>query len=979
MNYQLAFVLYKSSALGYKLESRAVELLSNKKPSLNSVSVYLHTLKDYSIESDEVLTSIFNKMNELSTIELEKRFLRKSKNVKTLEDVLENKQTKKVVNHYIDKRLNQCLDLIEKQNYPLHYVNKKRDELNELNLLLINKEPLQVKYNFIKDEDGINYQLTLTYKEKSIHLKDKSGEVILNEPGWVMIENKLFRTQDGMNGLRLSPFFKKDFIYIPNRNATEFFKKIILPTIGSHDVEHKGFEIKESNDTPFLLLKIDYHVLNEAYGLQAEFVYGKESFLLNNSVKRKSKLLIENDEIQIFQTVRDSDWEKNIISQLESFGCQRSGGAYLFPDLSKSASPVDSLIVAHDFIIQNQNALDELRIKVNNSFNSNGKTISIGTPTLVKTIEPIDFDWFDLNIKVEIKGFTIPFASFKDHILDQNQFYELPDETLMIIPSEWFSQYKEVFELSEVSGVKLRLKNLHKPLVVDAEDVDKIDNAGSEVKKWLTTSPLYINATLRPYQLDGVNWLIQLHENKHGGCLADDMGLGKTLQVISLLAYLKEKEKTPQALNLEPMKEVQLSLFDAEDDKLLPSLVVMPLSLLTNWENEIKKFTPQLSCLIYSGSSRFEDVDKFTSYDLILTTYQTLRIDIERFKNIVFHYLILDESQAIKNPNSDTFKAHLSLKSMYRIAMTGTPIENSLSDLWAQFHFLNKGILGTLKSFKKSFIQPIEQENEFVRDQLKKIISPLILRREKEVVAKDLPERSDFVFYSEMSHQQKKKYEEEKSKARNAILNLYEDEASNQGRNKIKILATLTKLRQIANHPKLVDVNYDGVSGKFDDVLDKVNNLQQKGHKILIFSQYVKHLELFQTFFDKENMSYSSLYGRHSKEKRKKEIKKFEDDTSTKLFLISLKAGGTGLNLVEADYIFILDPWWNPQIEEQAIARAHRIGQTKKVFTYRFISRNTLEEKIHQLQQNKRQLAKDILDENSSIPFSENDIGFLLE
>ncbi len=980
MEYQLVFVLYKSSVLGYKLESRAVELLPDKNPSSASISVSLQTLNDYNIECDELLTTIFKKLDELSTIELEKRFLRKSKDVKVLEDVLENKQIKKVVTNYIESLLDQCFELIKEQNYPLYYVDKKRDELSELNLLFIEKESLQGKYFFFKEEEGINYQLTISHKEKTVPLKDKSGEVILNEPGWIRIENKLFKTQNGMNGLRLSPFFDKDFISIPNRNTIEFFKKIIIPTIGSYEVEHKGFKVRENRDTPFLLLKLDNYFLNESFGLHAEFVYGKESFLLNNSVKRKSKLLVENDEIQIFQTVRDLVWEKNIISALESLGCQRSGGSsYLFPESYESVSPSNSLLIAHTFILDNNDALDKLGIKVLDSFNANGKTVSVATPTLVKSIEPGSFDWFDLNISVKIKEFTIPFSSFKDCILDQNQFYELPDKTFMIVPIEWFSQYKEIFELSEVTGEKLRLRNLHKPLVTDAENSEKQYDA--EITKRLTSSPSYINAMLRPYQLDGVNWLIQLHENKYGGCLADDMGLGKTLQVISLLAYLKEEEKIPEALNLGAVKQIQLSLFDIEeeDKQLMPSLVVMPLSLLTNWEREIKKFAPQLKCLIYSGSDRVNYIDKFANYDVVLTTYQTARIDIEHLKNIVFHYLILDESQAIKNPNSDTFKAHLSLKSKYRLAMTGTPIENSLSDLWAQFHFLNKGVLGTLKSFKKSFIQPIEQENEFVRDQLKKIISPLILRREKEVVAKDLPERSDFVFYSEMSAHQKKLYEMEKSKARNAILNLNSDEAINQGQKKIKILATLTKLRQIANHPKLVDENYDSDSGKFDDVLEKLDILQQEGHKILVFSQYVKHLELFQSFFDNENISYSSLYGRHTKEMRKKEIKKFENDASTKLFLISLKAGGTGLNLVEADYIFILDPWWNPQVEEQAIARAHRIGQTKKVFTYRFISKDTIEEKIHKLQENKRQLARDILDENSVIPFLDNEIGYLLE
>jgi SNF2 family DNA or RNA helicase len=977
MNHQLVFVVYKLPELGYAVEGRVVSLMENGKMSLSSAKVYLNTLPDYEIEPTDPIVKLLQLVEECTIRELERKFTPKSRSASQKKDVFENLQTKKIVVNFIETKLSQCLELVSENNFSLYFSTNNRVEVVESNQLFIEKEPLKTLYSFKKEDDSISYQLKVSHLDQTIQLKDKNGEIICNTPGWVKIGNKLYRTTHEVNGLRLMPFFKKDFISVPKQNEIEFFKKIILKAVGSSNVEHEGFNVHVNKTLPCLSLVIDYHVLNQGYGFRAEFVYDKEVFLMNNPQRIKSKLLINNDLVDIFQTERNLVWEKETLDELEKIGLEQQGGAYLLPKFTKNNQFFPSLDVVYNFVLNNKQLFDDLNINVSKKVNFEGKTVAVASPQLIKSFESSNYDWFDACIHVQFNTFSIPFSSFKNHILEQNQFYQLPDETFMMIPKEWFAQYKEAFELGEIVEDKLRLKKVHKELLTFSEVTNDLPSEELKENNVLISTPSYINATLRPYQLEGVNWLIQLHDNKRGGCLADDMGLGKTLQVISLLAYLKETV-SPTIHSKPNGTQIQFSLFDVEEvTELNTSLVVMPISLLTNWTNEVKKFAPQLRSLIYSGDKRGSYKGQLNQFDVIFTTYSTLRNDLAVFEKLNLYYVILDESQAIKNPNSETFKSILSLKSKYRLVMTGTPIENSLTDLWAQFHFLNQGMLGSLSYFKKAFIQPIAQENDEVKNKLKKIISPLLLRREKETVVKDLPERSDFIFYSEMSVEQKEFYEEEKSKARNTILKFRQ--SNSIGENKIKILATLTKLRQIANHPMLVDENYAGYSGKFTDVLEQLNSLQEKGHKVLVFSQYVKYLELFQTYFDENEISYSTLFGSYSKEKRQKEIEQFQNGNSTKLFLISLKAGGVGLNLVEADYVFILDPWWNPQIEEQAIARAHRIGQTKKVFTYRFICNDTIEEKILKLQENKRQLATDILNDSSFFHLFEKEMDFLLE
>jgi SNF2 family DNA or RNA helicase len=403
----------------------------------------------------------------------------------------------------------------------------------------------------------------------------------------------------------------------------------------------------------------------------------------------------------------------------------------------------------------------------------------------------------------------------------------------------------------------------------------------------------------------------------------------------------------------------------------------MPASLVFNWHNEINKFAPQLTVYRHTGSKRHRDIRLLSRFDILLTTYQTALRDVDMLGQLEYEYVVLDESQQIKNKNSKIFKAVNELVANHKISLSGTPIENSLSDLWAQMQFINPNLLGSYNFFQRNFIQPIEKQgDESVTDQLKTMIAPYLLRRTKEMVAKDLPELDTRVFYSEMSVEQKRLYEKEKSAVRNYLFENYAPH--DLGYNNIVIRA-LTKLRQIANHPRLVYDDYSKRSGKFDDISEQLDVVIRGNHKVLLFSSFVQHLQLFRNKLEKSGRPYTWLSGENTPAQREEAIKRFEQEEDTRIFLISLKAGGSGLNLTAADYVFITDPWWNPAAENQAIARAHRIGQTRNVFATKFITKDSIEEKILSLQEKKSKLFHDIIEGHAKFRFTRQELGYLLE
>jgi SNF2 family DNA or RNA helicase len=481
--------------------------------------------------------------------------------------------------------------------------------------------------------------------------------------------------------------------------------------------------------------------------------------------------------------------------------------------------------------------------------------------------------------------------------------------------------------------------------------------------------PKAFNCEMREYQSEGLNWLYWLQSSGLGGCLADDMGLGKTIQTLALLQHNNEVHKPQER----PAKKDSLTLFK-EPSRNLTSLIVVPASLIYNWENEIKRFVPDMKVHIYKGIQRKKNTSYFECFDIIISSYHTIRQDIDIISTYNFHYIILDESQVIKNPASMIYKSMIQLKSDYKLVLTGTPIENSLTDLWTQLNFVNPGLLGNLAFFRREYAKPIEKDKDDGKEtRLKSLIKPFILRRTKEMVASDLPPITEQTVFCNMTEEQEKLYDEEKSAVRNSIMNNIEVKGVENST--IVVLQGLMKLRQISNHPVMAYDEYEAGSGKYETVLRDIENVVNEGHKILVFSSFVMHLKLFAEALEKKKIKFSMLTGASTN--REKIVNGFQNDITNKVFLISLKAGGVGLNLTAADYVFILDPWWNPASELQAMSRAHRIGQDKNVFVYRYISTGTLEEKIVRLQGRKSELADSFVKSNN--PMKDLDIEHILE
>jgi SNF2 family DNA or RNA helicase len=743
--------------------------------------------------------------------------------------------------------------------------------------------------------------------------------------------------------------------------------------VRNYEVHAQGFTILEESAKKTAVLSLERNLQYEPC-LVLNFLYGSEKFLPNSSRKLSVQLQRENKNYIFRKVQRDFEWENEIQNILKQTGLIEKNGYYTLTslDLLEKENAIYTLV---NWINQHKTQLDQNNIRLVQE-NLEKKYYTGSQHFEIDTRETKD--WFDIHISVRFGEFIIPFIKLRKFILNDIREFKLPNGEIAILPEEWFARYKGLIPFAKITGDKLQFEKYHFLLLQNTLK-GTIESVAGKLKKLenleKTDYPLPSNlkAQLRNYQLEGYNWMHQLHENGFGGCLADDMGLGKTLQTLALLLKLK-RQKRGVVINHPMARSGQLDLFaqlpETDQEPNQPaSIIVLPTSLVHNWDNEIRKFTPALKVYKHVGNQRKKTVDlgkNIPYYDVILTTYGTVRNDIKLLRNTDFFYAILDESQYIKNPASKTYKAILQLRSKHRLVLTGTPIENSLSDLWSQMNFLNPGLLGSQSFFQKKFITPIEKlADEKQQEQLQLIIRPFILRRKKDEVAKDLPPLTEQVLFCKMAEEQEKMYEEEKSVIRNAILENIEKVGLKKS--SVVVLQGLTKLRQLANHPSLLDKESEEQSGKFDQIMEMLENIVAEKHKVLIFSSFVTHLELVKQSVESKNWKFSLLTGQTTN--RERVINEFQDDTENHIFLISLKAGGVGLNLTQADYVFIIDPWWNPASENQAVSRAHRIGQDKQVFVYRFITENSIEEKIQLLKERKTSLADKFI--NSNNPFEE--------
>lgn len=571
-------------------------------------------------------------------------------------------------------------------------------------------------------------------------------------------------------------------------------------------------------------------------------------------------------------------------------------------------------------------------------------------------------DWFEVKLEIAWGDVVVRLEDLRKRFVPGSEYIELGNGSRGMLPLEWIKKLERLFRHGQVKDGVLEISD-QKFSLIDVL-LDPIDDANTrrfiEDRKAKLLGldlqqrqplPKGIKATLRHYQKDGFQWMSFLDTFGWGGILADDMGLGKTLQVIVFLKHILTSSKQP-------------------------NLIVVPTSLLFNWQNELQKFAPSLKAHFYYGSDRIKSTDHFGQHQIILTSYGHVVNDIDLLKDFAFHYVILDESQAIKNPSSKRYKSVRQLKANNRLAITGTPIENNTFDLYAQMSFLNPGLLGSAKAFKEQYAKPIDTDrNAEKAAELQRLIKPFVLRRTKAQVATELPDKTEEVLYCEMGKAQRKIYDAHRNKYRDILLRKINDDGFNKSR--FAVLEGLTKLRQICDSPQLLptEENYEGEAEKVDLLMMHIKE-KTANHKILIFSQFVKMLKILERRIGEEGIPYAYLDGKSSTNQRQAGIDRFQNEEDCRVFLISLKAGGTGLNLVAADYVYVVDPWWNPAVENQAIDRCYRIGQEKKVIAYRMICKNTVEEKIMELQQKKKAVASEIIttDEDVLKKMSKDDL-----
>ncbi len=589
-----------------------------------------------------------------------------------------------------------------------------------------------------------------------------------------------------------------------------------------------------------------------------------------------------------------------------------------------------------------------------------------------------DVDWFDLEGACDFEGVTASLPKLLSALRAGEQYVVLDDGSRGLLPNEWLARYAPLAELGQVQDDRLRFiptqaALLDALLASQESDCVSVDKAFEKMRDRLRSfggirqrkEPRSFVGELRSYQREGLGWLQFLDDFGFGGCLADDMGLGKTVQVLALL----DGRRRQQIRGSEPRDKHK------PQATARPSLVVVPRSLVFNWIEEAGRFTPKLRVLNYTGLDRGAALDQLNKVDLVVTTYGTLRRDVAKLREIEFDYAILDEAQAVKNAASQANKACRLLRARRRLAMTGTPLENHVGEIWSLFEFLNPGMLGRSPKLHELFsagrrsrpqngdARADDQRSESLA-LLSQALRPFLLRRTKRQVLTELPPKTEQTLYCELDAGERKLYDELREHYRQTLLARVKKMGVNKS--KIHVLEALLRLRQASCHVGLLDKKkIDAPSSKLETLLEQLDEVLAEGHKALVFSQFTSYLAILRRHLDKRKLVYEYLDGRTVK--RQAKVERFQSDSDCRLFLISLKAGGLGLNLTAADYVFILDPWWNPAIEAQAVDRAHRIGQDRHVFAYRLIARDTVEEKILQLQERKRGLAEAIISADNSL------------
>ncbi len=817
--------------------------------------------------------------------------------------------------------------------------------------ILVSVESDEIDVTFELDEEKDDLKL-----RANLHRTDRftgSPEFLLMNPPWVLAEgNELYPVDASSMESKLLETIPAEGLDVPPDELGDFARHF-LPLLQRNDVDLNRGESLETAESVEPNGRLELEEKQQTLLIRFLVEYGDTPVTPGND-----QPIVSYDETeQTFRTIqRQPKREKELRHQFTDTNVTESGRYNDF--YRPTEDPMDWLVeelprlTEKGFEVYGEESLTRYRRP--------------REPTKTEVVVSGETDWFDVEGEVEYEDRTVPLSTIKEAVTDGKRYINIGDDRRGLIPEKWLERWADLFEWSRRRGDGLEAPRATAGWLdelVDEVDDATVDDAFRETLDQLRSidpesslpTPEGFEGTLRPYQEEGLAWLTYLNEAGLGAMLADDMGLGKTIQVLALIRERRNR-----------------------DGEYPYTMVVAPRSVLRNWEREINRFVPDVSVYRHHGTDRIDDPTDWDDPDLILTTYGTLLRDIETVETEFFDLVVLDESHRIRNPNTKRAKAARALDADHRVCLTGTPVQNTTMDLWSQFQFLNPGFLGTKAGFKRALAKPIEESrNEDATDRLQSLIRPFLMRRTKEEVEPDLPDLSESTVDCELTGQHRAVYDETLQQYRRMLDESIEESGLDDSR--FLILEGLTRLRQICCDPGLVKDNGDITSAKVQMFEEKAREAINNDHRILVFSQFVEFLKVLRVRADEEGWKYEYLDGQTRD--RMEIVDRFQANEDIPLFFISLKAGGEGLNLTGANYVFLMDPWWNPAAEQQAADRTHRIGQDSRVFVYRFLCPDTIEDKIQDLKNRKRQVEADLLDPETGLfrQLDESDIHSLFE
>ena len=895
-----------------------------------------------------------------------------------------DKTTQRYVISQVDLHITEAVATASRLGVHIFFAPKPGEWLRQQDELHLNAEPLKLHAAFTKTDDGIDYRLTLG---DDIIPSAHHTQILCNNPSLFVIDHSLRQLGEGLGGKLLTPFLKKEIYHIPASIQAKYFRQFILKIVKKIDISSDGFDVDNLHPQGKAVLMLQA-TTNGLYTLDTQFVYDTATFSSGDRREKSVTLHDDGKSVTFVCIWRNREWESSVTELLDN-ELHRPQTASL-QEMTAWLTTHDAVLTQHDIETQQRTIHHYVIGEVERIHNDRWTG-----------------DWFQMHVTLIFPdGTQMALTDFRDAIINGDREVRLPSGNWFVIPDEWYAQYSAAMLFGLMKSRGTLTFHRSQQTVLPTEDLlpptQKAPAACDKEEK--TLPPQGLKATLRPYQFLGYRWMLS-HQHGGTGCLlGDDMGLGKTVQTIAvILHYFESSASAPtddrsredttdnglikdagnsvirsnHIIRSKPTSPpVQTSLFSEEEmsgraAKAMPSasssqpdlrqqsghravLVAAPSSVVFNWHDEFRRFAPSLRVVEYTGNARERAAkqSQLANADVVLTSYPMLRNDIGVLSRLSFAIAVYDEAHAFRNNTSLLYQAVLKIHADFPIALTGTPMVNALDELWTLMSVLNPALLGDYETFQNNFIHPI---NVNLQDEhtaiLRKLVAPYFLRRLRGDVLDSLPERQDEQVWCDMTEAQAALYEEEQSKMRNLLMD------AEQANNRIVVLAAITRLRRLACSPKLE--HKEGDSGKVLEVFDRLEELRGTDHKVLLFSEFTSFLDVIAEEMKQRGWSYDMLTGQSRD--REAIVKHFQQTPSCQFFLVSLKAGGEGLNLTEADYVFLLDPWWNHAAEEQAIARAHRSGQRRSVMVYRFITRGSLEEQIQKVQDKKDDLVKAII------------------